>query len=133
MKKTGFSLVELLLVLGLIAILSSLSFPVYCSFYKNLCLAHAAHQVAADLRAQQQRAFTCQEEIRVVFSGRQYSITGLRAVVLPSGISVTRDEIISFSSTGAPSPGGSGTITLSGKNLSVKKVVVASSGRIRIE
>ena len=132
MRRPGFSLIETLVVLGLIALFILVSFPVLNIFRQNLSLIYASRQVASDLRAYQQEAFMRQESVSIAFAGQAYSV-GLKKVSLPAGVKVSRSKTISFGSTGFPVPGGSGTVILGGRHSKARKIIVSSSGRIRVE
>ncbi|MDD5383083.1 MAG: prepilin-type N-terminal cleavage/methylation domain-containing protein [Candidatus Margulisbacteria bacterium] len=107
MRPAGFTLIEVLVVLSLIAVLLVLSIPAFTIFSQRLALNASARALASDLRVLQSRA-----------------IEQHRTLTL---------NTISFSPSGYPPPGGSGTVVLKNRMGQMKKVVVSSAGRVRIE
>lgn len=104
-RRRGFSLVELMVAVGICGLLFSLSFPTLAKFRSQLGLETAARGMASELRKCQASAMSKGET--VACSGTKFK----------------------FSSSGSPPPGGSGTHWIGHK----KKVILSSAGRVRIE
>lgn len=100
---TGFSLIELLLVIILIGVLAGLSLPRFSQSYSQVRLKQAAQNLSAVMRYAQRRALSRQEEIQLQFNSdfTQYqlmqkiddnfeAIEGLkgRAQIVPEGVLV---------------------------------------------
>lgn len=58
MKSTGFTLVEILIVIALITILSAISVPAIVSFQRNQTLTQASKKLKSDLRYVQNKALS---------------------------------------------------------------------------
>lgn len=56
-----------------------------------------------------------------------------KTIHLPAGINFTNDIIFRFASSGYPLPGYIGTATIDNAGGKLKKIIVSSAGRIRIE
>lgn len=105
--RRGFTLVELLTVIGICGLLLAFSFPTLSRYKQNLLLNASAFERASELRAAQARALGGGQAVQ---SGR-----------------------FKFSRTGAALPGESGTEIFAGRRGLSKKVIVSSAGRVRIE
>jgi len=123
MSRKGFTLIETLVVVAIIAALFAISIPTYSRFSAQLSLSTSAKAVASNLRAIQTQAVTQHKTLTL----------DLAKISLPSGISLLKTSSISFSSSGAPPPGGSGTLMLQNKFGQTKKIIISSAGRVRIE
>ncbi|MBU0671601.1 MAG: prepilin-type N-terminal cleavage/methylation domain-containing protein [Candidatus Margulisbacteria bacterium] len=123
MKRTGFTLIEILVVMAILTIVSSFSFKTLPRFAGQLYLNGAAQTIAAELRALQSKALLQHETLN-------YDLSQLK---LPAGISLANMPQISFAASGATPPGGSGTLILQSGLGSQKKIIVSSSGRVRFE
>ncbi len=107
MVRRGFTLIELLIVSAVLGILLSFSFPALSRFRGILYLEASAKGLASQLRKTQAQAL-CENDTR------EY-------------------ERFKFSRTGFPPPGGSGTQVLADGWGHVRKVILSSAGRVRIE
>jgi prepilin-type N-terminal cleavage/methylation domain-containing protein len=123
MRKSGFSLIELVVVISIVGILLTVAIPITNYFAQHFALDSSARLVASDLRKEQRLSSLEHTE-------RSYDPT---KAALPGGITLLAAKIIKFSASGFPSFGGVGTITLQNRFGEVKKVVVSSVGRVRIE
>lgn len=99
----GFTLVELLIVIGLSGLLLSFTLPTFTKLKENLRLNGAAQQLASDLRVTQAKA---------IATGQTEACGRFR-----------------FAASGFSPPGGSGT-ELIGRS---RKVILSSAGRVRVE
>ena len=123
MKRPGFTLVEILIVISILAVSLSISLPVFYSFSEALSLNASARTVASELRKLQSQAMLVHETQSL----------DLASLNLPARITPTAISAISFSHTGNPPPGGSGTIVLENRFGKTKSIIVSSLGRVRIE
>ncbi len=153
MKKQGFTLVEMLVVLAVIALILSLSIPFTSGFGKGLRLKTSARAILGTLRVAKSNAITYREKYIVFFDkdneaywiedneGRLFE----RKRDLPPSIKFKNpdsedtdpitfeDDKVVFYSTGAIE-GGSGSITISDKQGNSKTIsIIGSTGKIRIE
>ena len=72
--KRGFTLVELMIVIAVIAIISAIAAPNFTTYMAQRRLNGAARMVMSDLMAARQKAVTQNNQFRVIFSGNQYTI-----------------------------------------------------------
>lgn len=121
--KTGFSLIENIIVLGVLGILLSIGIPALKHYRETILLDASVKTLAADLRALQNQALLKHTITRFSSS----------AITLAAPIKLQSFASIAFSPSGYPIVGGSGTIVLANSLGKNKKVVVSSLGRIRIE
>jgi prepilin-type N-terminal cleavage/methylation domain-containing protein len=121
--RKAFTLIEILITISVLALLLSISFPAFTSFSTQLSLNSSAKALASELRAVQSQA---------VLEHKTLSLS-LGDLKLPPGISPIKTSKISFSSSGCPPPGGSGTLILQNMLGKTRKIIVSSAGRVRIE
>ena len=141
----GFSLLELLVVVALIAILTGLAVLGHRGIRQQLHLHMAARQVMMDLKLARMRAVREHVNYRIAFAGggagyQMQRKTGSAyrddgaPTPLPRGIWITdctaRDDAIMFVPRG--SAGSFGTITLGNENGESRHVVVDIAGRMRV-
>lgn len=142
----GYSLVELLVVVGISFLVLVVVFPVYKSSNTHHALFMAARQMAQDIRAcQQENMCAPGMSVEIVFDvvGDCYYLASgvktLRKVVLPAGVDLAavrfsnRGNALSFNSSGVPRPGG-GTVTLKSRDESSFYYVIVApvTGRVRV-
>ncbi|MFC1568092.1 type IV pilin protein [Candidatus Margulisiibacteriota bacterium] len=123
MNRKGLTLIEILVVLGIIGTLAIFALPTYYNFSAQLTLNAAARALAAELRGLQGQAVLQHKTLRLDLAGRRF----------PSGIKPVKLSEIGFSSSGFTPPGGSGTLILANRFGRQKKIIVSSAGRVRIE
>jgi len=123
MGKRGFTLVELLIVIGICGLLLTLSFPAWLNFKSSLYLEASARSVASEMRKTQSLAW----------SGKANLIWEVSQLSLPMEISAQAVKSFKFSNTGFPLPGGTGTQVIENKFGNRRKIVLSSVGRVRIE
>ncbi len=121
--KKGFSLIEMLVVVGILGMLFALSLPISRSFSSILYLNASAKGLASDLRKVQSQAMLQHKTLSI----------NLGKLKFPPGVSFANTHDMSFSPSGCPPPGKSGTLILQNSFGRTKKVIVSSSGRVRIE
>ncbi|MBN2058206.1 MAG: prepilin-type N-terminal cleavage/methylation domain-containing protein [Candidatus Saganbacteria bacterium] len=123
MKQPGFTLIELVVVLSLVGLLSIVSLRPLHGWLSQVNLTAAAHLIAAELQALRSEAA----------AGHETKVFEPAALALPKGIRLSGSQQLSFSATGFPPPGGSGTLIAENSYGKQKKVILSSSGRVRIE
>ena len=121
--KKGFTLIEIMIVIGILGAVLALSAPVTSRFSGVLFLNAAAKALASDLRGLQHQAILRHQTRR--FVPAEFD--------LPPGIRFMSAAGITFSPSGNPPPGGSGSLILQNSLGSTRKVVVSSAGRVRVE
>jgi prepilin-type N-terminal cleavage/methylation domain-containing protein len=142
---SGFSLLELIIVLSLISILAGIGVLEHQALRPRLNLALAARQVVMDLRMARMHAVTDHVNHRIVFpsdsrtyqaqrkSGHGYSDEGM-PVFLPEGIVIAdctaRDHSISFVPRG--NAGSFGTIKIRNTKGEERQVSVDIAGQVRV-
>lgn len=123
MGRPGFTIIELLVVVCILAGMLSISVPTLSSFRARLLLSTCARTLATELRKIQSQAIL--EHKTLIFEPAQFD--------LPRAISFKKSKTIIFSSSGQTPPGGSGSLDLGNHFGQSKKIIISSSGRIRIE
>ena len=139
--KKGFSIIEILIVIGIISLLSGLSYFGFTSIRSSLDVSYAAKQVFSDVRLTQDLAKTVHYPHQIIFfrGSNHYQIINLEddEIIKEEQVSNTvrfdGKEMFIFSSSGNPVVGGSGTLIISNIKRKIKKVIVSSNGRVRVE
>jgi prepilin-type N-terminal cleavage/methylation domain-containing protein len=121
--KKGFSLIEIIVVLGMLGVLFALSLPISSRFSSVLYLNASAKALASELRNVQNQSILQHKTLSL----------DLANLNLPPGIHLANNRDITFSPSGFPPPGKSGTLVLQNSLGRTKKVIVSSVGRVRIE
>lgn len=141
-KGEGFTLAELLIIIGIIVVLVGISIPVYRSFQPGLQLSGAVRTLITNLRYAQQLAVTEQLEHCVRFGDKEYKIIQcqdgaeeiLKTISLQEIDSITvagfNNNEVRFNPYGAVKE--TGTITLE-INEKAKTIDVRPSGFVKIE
>jgi len=145
-RESGFSFLELLLVMTIIAFITVLAAPALSNFEDKLLLETAAGRLAAHMRLAQQVAVTGGKTTRVeLYLARDYYSMFLpeqkEIVPLPVGIELAYLSFpgaesqggysLGFTRTGAPSSGG--TVVLKNRRGEKRYVIVAvGTGRVRV-
>lgn len=89
--RTGFSLLETLLVLSVMGIALAIALPSFAGFASTQRARAAAHLLTSDLRVAQQEALTRRAEVRVAFSAADPGCIGHHAsYVLGAGPAVMK-------------------------------------------
>ena len=149
-RQAGFTLVEIMLVVGIIGIITALATPMFLSYYQGAQLRTAAEQVVTFLNQGRQMAITQNGSICVhidstttpttmhyhqgTCAGATWIGPGTTAagdIRLPESITATATASPIFNYLGGSSTGATWRITLTPSNTSVN-VVVAVSGRVCI-
>jgi prepilin-type N-terminal cleavage/methylation domain-containing protein len=123
MNRRGFTLVELLIVLGIIGLTSFFAIPTWRAFSGQLTLQAAAQTIVSELRRLQSQA--CLEHRQLAFDPARLK--------LAKDLTLSGHLNFSFSASGFPPPGGSGTLIVSNQAGRQKKIVVSAAGRVRSE
>lgn len=130
-KTTGYTLMELLVAVAIMALLAVVTMPRLSAGRPGLETKSAAQAVAEDLSAARRMAVLQGAETRVVFAGRGYEVLPSGPTrTLPVGIALAGSREIDFFADGSTS---GGAVRLSRANS--RHVVVAHwpSGRIAID
>jgi prepilin-type N-terminal cleavage/methylation domain-containing protein len=116
-SRAGFSLVEVVATLSLVAILLTLAFTRWQGWTARQRLLYGTSQVATDLRQAQERAKAERAVYTVTFTGasRNYTIARqgggfLENTQLPEGVTAVANTVFTFSAFGRPDAARSITI-----------------------
>ena len=137
----GFTLVEILVTLGIFGILAAIALPTWSTLFPAYQLNSAARQVTTELHLARNRAMANYRRVRVVFTATTYNvereqnpgafdyvvISGPKG--LPSGITAAADATPVFQTRGDAS---GANITLTNSKGETKKVAISSAGRVEI-
>ena len=118
----GFTLIELSVVIGLVGLLMLASLPALTAFRERIYLEITSRQLLSDLR---------QAQAKAICSGADSSYDS-SSLHLPGGLSSNTKQF-QFAGSGAPPPGGSGTVFIQGWTGRGRSVIVSSAGRVRLE
>lgn len=123
MIRRGFSLVEITVVLVVLSVGLFLVFPAWQSFSAQISLQTSAQLLVSELHRLQSSAEL--EHKTVTLDPTKLNLS--------AGLTLSGKTDLSFSASGFPPPGGSGTLIVSNRFGQQKKIVVSSVGRIRLE
>ena len=146
-KKDGFSLYELLVVVAIIAVVSTIVAPPIMSWRNSAKLRGAADNMRGDLEMSKTRAVRERMPVTVTFAETNYRITftdregndrTLRDRQLPAGVRIdlgstafgSMGDETRFNSRGLPIAGSAVLVNAKGEQ---KTIIVSTLGRIRIE
>ena len=142
MNQQGFSLLEVLLSVAILAVLAGLSLPVYESFMRRNDLDLTAQQVASSLRRAQTFAransydsvwsVAVQSSNVTLFRGTNFAgrdQTYDESVAIPASVSVSGLSEVQFSKLTA-TPNTTGSITLTSTANATRAVTVNAKGMV---
>ncbi len=146
-NQKGFTLLETLIVLAIIALLVSITVPTLSRTLAKQSLASFAHQLAGDIRYVRQRNINgdIHTELKLQITTNEYllveSVGSAKSTVVverkraPAGVSFPHNEIrktISFSGIGAPNEGGT-TIHITNTHGDKYRVTITpATGRVQV-
>lgn len=131
-EASGFSLLELMVVVGVFGVLVAISVPGVARHIRSTRLAGAAGTLAADLRYARALASAQRRTYAVTFAGAGYSIVRVsppatvRARDLPQGVACAAPDTAVFYAWGLTEPA---TITVSDHDCS-KVVRLSANGSV---
>ena len=117
----GFSLTELMVVVGVVGLLAAVTAPAMTSFLRSIRVNGVANTMIADIRYARSLATSERRMYRVAFGTSDYRIfrvtppDTVRTRELPGGISCSASDTLTFFAWGLTSPG---SITISGNGPS---------------
>jgi len=144
-KEQGFTLIELIIVVAIIAIVTALAVPKMGDWLAEQDLNIAARELAADLRLVQQLSINCAgttPEFYLINTSPYGYVTALNTKVIqpkrtfPRTVRVSGSATtISFTNNGIPKQGKDMTIALARVDgRGTKRIIIqAQTGRVRIE
>lgn len=130
---SGFTLIELIIVIVIVGILAGIAIPTYANYQARLTLQTALSQVESDLRNIQTKAKATGVNYLATFptDTATYLLNGVPKG-LPAGVTITSSSVTityfpAYSSTESTS---TGTVTLRSRNLANGWLSVNSMGMI---
>jgi type II secretory pathway pseudopilin PulG len=142
---TGFTIIEVTIVLLIISIVFIAALPVTGKAASSFNLRHTANQMAADIREVQQRALSESSSLYMInFYPNKYEIKKsshptaaiIDAVHLPQGIRIEHinfsEDQVRFSTEGTPRVGGTVTIRDQKTDKFMFVIIASITGRVRV-
>ena len=137
----GFTLLELLVVLAILAILGAVAIPVGSVLLPAFALNGAARQIQSELHKIKRQAIAENVTFRLAFSETEddYTIERVGGTTtqqgikpLPNGIDIRNAITLGFTPRGTATPGTGGTVKLCNSKGTGTNIVLSSTGRVRI-
>ena len=146
LRRAGFSLAELSVILAVIGILFSLSLPAFLNYYQTAQIRGAAADVASYVNQGRQLAIqmNCSVAVQVTATGISYTrqancqtpgvwtgpgTDAAGNIPAPDGITLATSATPIFTNLGAAAPAATLTVTHGSSSLSV---LVSASGRVTV-
>jgi prepilin-type N-terminal cleavage/methylation domain-containing protein len=123
MGRQGFTLIETLIIIAVLGVLLAATLPPFARFSAQLALNTTANNIVSELRALQSQAAMRHKTLWL----------NPDKIKLLNGIKFLAEKELSFSPSGCPPPGGSGTLIIINKFNKIKKIILSSAGRVRVE
>jgi prepilin-type N-terminal cleavage/methylation domain-containing protein len=133
-EKNGFSIIELVVVLALMAVIAAVALPRWTSWLPAYALNNSTRQVQSELHYIKMRAAAENVSFQLAYVQGSASYTierdtkALTTKPLAAGTTITKEGSISFSPRGTAS---ANRIRLRNINGSCKQIVVSPTGRVR--
>ncbi len=132
MNPKGFTVIELIIVMGIIGLLAVITVPRYTSF-DSISASESAQIVAADIRKTQERAMadTVSHQIQFTSGSSSYVIdpgTAIAQTINLQNMTINTTSTITFSTTGDPNLTADRTINVGGENV----VVTKETGKVTV-
>ncbi len=133
-KENGFSIVELVVVLALMAVITAIALPRWTRWLPSYALNNSTRQVQSELHHIKMRAAAENVSFQLAYvqGSTAYTIErdtqALTTKPLAAGTTITEEGSISFSPRGTAS---ANRIRLRNTNGSCKQIVVSATGRVR--
>ncbi|MGO9951190.1 MAG: Tfp pilus assembly protein FimT/FimU [Dissulfurispiraceae bacterium] len=151
-REHGFTLIEMMMVITMIAILAAVAFPYYGGFLDNRNLKSAAEDITGDIYLMSQSASAANAWYQITFNQGTNSyqmvqcadtqmpctVGSIIATKSPSafssdiaitGVNFNNGNVIQMQSRGIVTPTSGGTITLQNKRTSSATVTINLTGR----
>ena len=146
LRRAGFSLAELSVILAVIGVLFSLSLPAFLNYYQTAQIRGAAADVASYMNQGRQLAIqmNCSVAVQVTATGISYTrqancqtpgvwtgpgTDAAGNIPAPDGITLATSATPIFTNLGAAAPAATLTVTHGSSSLSV---LVSASGRVTV-
>jgi len=137
--RRSFTLIEIAAAVGILGMILLVSIPVLSSMLAVIELKSVARGIVTDLRLAQELSSSGRSTVAVEFLPKGFLgeparyVVGKRRVELPEKFDFKSKKTITFSPSGFTPPGGSGTVTVTDMGGRIKRIMVSSAGRVRME
>ena len=145
-RNSGMTILELVTVIGIVAILAAIGIPNYISWLPKYRAGTAIRQLYTEMQAAKQRAITENNDFKVTFlltSPNRYEIyndgvLGKTVIIGDSAPGIVIDSVtfignsVTFYPTGLSSPAGEVILKPGNDDTKKKKIEINTNGRIKI-
>ena len=139
-KDTGFSLIELMTVLAILAILSSIAIPSLFKWLPKQRVGSAAREVKSTLEFARINAIKTNADVIVAFDNDSLTVTSggttLRTRQLPDDVDLVEKDLVSpvtFNGHGFSDKSGGVAVVNTSDNMLSRNITLSTGGNTRIQ
>jgi len=145
-KNSGFSLIELIIVMAIMGIVAAIAAPNFTRYRDNTNLREAARDVMSDIQLYKQRAMAENQNYLITFTGNTYDVkrgatlvvddkpigAGNAAIVIKSHKYPAGLQLFSRGSTEPSVPSGDGLVLKHNGRGSEAKISISTMGKVSV-